>query len=174
MLDRAKRASHIDPPTSSYAIMRRACPYRGENPEPGKDFHAELDPKPGIREQPGSGAERFEKSISGPSCPDLFPNGASLGAPAALRGVDRRRNVGSGAETPRTKTATARRRRRKDVGHDVRLPRRQRRHRVDLPRVALLHPDHTKVIRLRPETCEQTTESRCTATKMARQHCYMP
>lgn len=28
--------------------MRRACPYRGENPEPGKDFHAELDPKPGI------------------------------------------------------------------------------------------------------------------------------
>ena len=57
MLDRAKRASHIDPPTSSYAIMRRACPYRGENPEPGKDFHAELDPKPGIREQPGSSTD---------------------------------------------------------------------------------------------------------------------
>src|SRR6516225_977326 len=33
----AKRASHIDPPTSSHAIMRRARPYRGENREPGKD-----------------------------------------------------------------------------------------------------------------------------------------
>ena len=28
--------------------------YRGENHEPGKDFHRELDPTPGIREQPGS------------------------------------------------------------------------------------------------------------------------
>ena len=34
---KSKRASHIDPPASSYAIMRRACPYRGENPGPGKD-----------------------------------------------------------------------------------------------------------------------------------------
>ena len=40
MLERAKRASHIDPPASSYAIMRRVHPYRGENPEPGKDAHA--------------------------------------------------------------------------------------------------------------------------------------
>ena len=52
MLERAKRASHIDPPASSYAIMRRARPYRGENHGPGKDFHRELDPTPGIREQP--------------------------------------------------------------------------------------------------------------------------
>ncbi len=52
MLNRAKRASHIDPPASSYAIMRRARPYRGENPAPGKDVHGELDPTPGIREQP--------------------------------------------------------------------------------------------------------------------------
>jgi hypothetical protein len=37
MLKRSKRASHIDPPASSYAIMRRAGPYRGENPAPGKD-----------------------------------------------------------------------------------------------------------------------------------------
>jgi hypothetical protein len=34
--------------------MRRARPYRGENPEPGKDVNGELDPTPGIREQPGS------------------------------------------------------------------------------------------------------------------------
>ena len=34
--------------------MRRACPYRGENNGPGKDIHGELDPTPGIREQPGS------------------------------------------------------------------------------------------------------------------------
>jgi len=52
MLKTAKRDSHIDPPTSSYAIMRRVHPYRGENPEPGKDVHGELDPTPGIREQP--------------------------------------------------------------------------------------------------------------------------
>src|SRR3977135_2773943 len=37
MLNRANRASHIDPPASSDAIMRRARPYRGENPGPGKD-----------------------------------------------------------------------------------------------------------------------------------------
>ena len=57
MLERAKRASHIDPPASSYAIMRRARPYRGENPEPGKDVLGELDPWPGIREQPGSNCD---------------------------------------------------------------------------------------------------------------------
>ena len=54
MLARVKRASHIDPPPSSYAIMRRACSYRGENPGPGKDVHGEFDHRPGIREQPGS------------------------------------------------------------------------------------------------------------------------
>jgi hypothetical protein len=31
-----------------YAIMRRARPYRGENPAPGKDVHGQLDPTPGI------------------------------------------------------------------------------------------------------------------------------
>src|SRR5260370_37993094 len=36
MLERAKRASHVDPPASSYAIMRRAGPYRGEHAGPGK------------------------------------------------------------------------------------------------------------------------------------------
>src|SRR5215813_9453573 len=50
MLERAERASHIDPPASSYAIMRRAGPYRGENPGPGKDVEGELEPRPGIRE----------------------------------------------------------------------------------------------------------------------------
>lgn len=44
----------LNPPASPYAIMRRACPYRGENNGPGKDIHRELDPTPGIREQPGS------------------------------------------------------------------------------------------------------------------------
>ena len=45
-------ACNIDPPASSYAIMRRAGPYRGENPVPGKDVRGELDPTPGIRERP--------------------------------------------------------------------------------------------------------------------------
>src|SRR5215470_3222411 len=48
MLDRAKRASHIDPTASSYSIMRRARPYRGENPAPGKDVRGELDPRPEV------------------------------------------------------------------------------------------------------------------------------
>jgi hypothetical protein len=38
--------------------MRRARPYRGENNGPGKDIHGELDPTPGIREQPGSEADK--------------------------------------------------------------------------------------------------------------------
>jgi Transposase IS116/IS110/IS902 family len=36
-------ACNIDPPASSYAIMRRASPYRGENSGPGKDDRGELD-----------------------------------------------------------------------------------------------------------------------------------
>src|SRR5262249_58237128 len=40
------RAFNIDPPTSSYAIMRRARPYRGENSGPGKERFGELDTKP--------------------------------------------------------------------------------------------------------------------------------
>lgn len=43
---KSKRASHIDPPTSSYAIMRRACPYRGENHGPGKDVRRVLTAGP--------------------------------------------------------------------------------------------------------------------------------
>ena len=66
ILNRAKRASHIDPPASSRAIMRRACTYRGENNGPGKDVHGELDPWPGIREQPGSGSARLS---DGQECP---------------------------------------------------------------------------------------------------------
>ena len=46
MLKKAKRVSHIDPPASSNAIMRRARPYRGENPEPGKDVTESLTPRP--------------------------------------------------------------------------------------------------------------------------------
>ena len=47
-LDRRDRACNIDPPTSSYAIMRRARPYRGENSEPSSTESLIL--KPGIRE----------------------------------------------------------------------------------------------------------------------------
>ena len=46
MLKKAKRDSHIDPPASSNAIMRRARPYRGENLEPGKDVTESLTPRP--------------------------------------------------------------------------------------------------------------------------------
>jgi hypothetical protein len=53
MLARAKRASHIDPPASSYAIMRRARPYRGENPEPGKDVLESLTTGPELENRLG-------------------------------------------------------------------------------------------------------------------------
>ena len=42
-LNQRDRACKIDPPASSYAIMRRARPYRGENSGPGKDVRGELD-----------------------------------------------------------------------------------------------------------------------------------
>jgi hypothetical protein len=41
--EQSDRAFNIDPPASSYAIMRRARPYRGENSDPGKDDRGELD-----------------------------------------------------------------------------------------------------------------------------------
>jgi hypothetical protein len=33
-------------PASPHAIVRRACPYRGENNGPSKDAHRELNPGP--------------------------------------------------------------------------------------------------------------------------------
>ena len=54
VLERAKRASHIDPLTSSYAIMRRAGPYRGENHGPGKDVQGEsLTSRPELENSQG-------------------------------------------------------------------------------------------------------------------------
>jgi transposase-like protein len=38
-----RREGIVQTPTSSYAIMRRAGPYRGENSGPGKDDRGELD-----------------------------------------------------------------------------------------------------------------------------------
>jgi hypothetical protein len=65
MLKRAKRASHIDPPASSYAIIRRASPYRGENPGPGKMLTESLNPGLEFREQPGFNASQTTRPISG-------------------------------------------------------------------------------------------------------------
>src|SRR2546430_17705046 len=101
MLERAKRASHIDPPASSYAIMRRACPYRGENPGPGKDVDGELDPTPGIREQPGSFAlDRHTRdphgmSASPPIASELWHRAANFISFDHIVGAgeQRRRNI---------------------------------------------------------------------------------
>jgi len=87
-LHRVKRC----PPASSYAIMRRARPYRGENHGPGKDFHRELDPTPGIREQPGP-------SGGSPRCSDTSAVGAQADI-ARTSGVCRRNLV-----TPRLTAA---------------------------------------------------------------------
>src|SRR5262245_51133844 len=65
VLNQRDCACNIDPPASSYAIMRRVRPYRGENNGPGKDIHGELDPTPGIREQAGPSA----MSAECPVCP---------------------------------------------------------------------------------------------------------
>jgi Transposase IS116/IS110/IS902 family len=45
---------HIDPPTSSYAIMRRACPYRGRTVGQARTVMESLTLGPGIRELTGS------------------------------------------------------------------------------------------------------------------------
>src|SRR5262245_4790490 len=56
-LNRRDCACNIDPPASSYAIMRRAGPYRGENSGPGKDDRGELDTK--------TRNERTQSALSG-------------------------------------------------------------------------------------------------------------
>jgi hypothetical protein len=58
MLKESKRASHINPPASSNAIMRRARPYRGENPEPGKDVTESLTPRPELENDRGPSRPR--------------------------------------------------------------------------------------------------------------------
>jgi hypothetical protein len=82
MLERAKRASHIDPPAPSYAIMRRARPYRGENPEPSEDVLGELDHRPGIGEQLGY----FTSFPPVPAC-SVSPKSGSRTQREALIGI---------------------------------------------------------------------------------------
>ena len=60
--------------------MRRACPYRGENPGPGKDVYEELDLRPGIRKQPRSVVLHF-----GAVALEFCPGGLGL-EPAPLAG----------------------------------------------------------------------------------------
>ena len=50
-LEKGDRALNIDPPTVSYAIMRTAPPYRGENSGPATMIVESLKPRPGIGEQ---------------------------------------------------------------------------------------------------------------------------
>src|SRR5262245_23253947 len=53
--------------------MRRARPYRGENPAPGEDVDGELDPTAGIREQPRPGTDisrRISPRCTAPSSSD--------------------------------------------------------------------------------------------------------
>ena len=80
MLKRANRASHIDPPASSNAIMRRARPYRGENPEPGKDVTESLTPRPELEngQDPQEASAALDccctKRFSGPFRQSHFPD----------------------------------------------------------------------------------------------------
>jgi len=57
MLHRGKHDSHIDPPTSSNAIMQWAQPYYGENSEPGRYSIESLTTNPRVREHPESKPE---------------------------------------------------------------------------------------------------------------------
>src|SRR5262245_9060922 len=57
--------------------MRRACPYRGENNGPGKDIHGELDPPPGIREQPGS-FSTYRSARAASRMSDMAPRATGL------------------------------------------------------------------------------------------------
>src|SRR5262249_49979222 len=68
--DHRDRDCNIDPPTSSYAIMRRARPYRGENSEPGRDDHGELTLKPRTREHNRGQSRRCMDFVEDRVCPD--------------------------------------------------------------------------------------------------------
>ena len=52
-LHRGNRDSHIDPPTSSNAIMQRAQPYCGENCEPGRYITESLTSGPELENSQG-------------------------------------------------------------------------------------------------------------------------
>ena len=53
-LQQSKRDSHIDPPTSSNAIMQRAMrPYCGENSEPGRYNMESLTSNPELENSQG-------------------------------------------------------------------------------------------------------------------------
>ena len=56
MLQESNRASHIDPPVPSYAIMRSATPTAERTLDPARMFEGELARKPGIRSSHGTAA----------------------------------------------------------------------------------------------------------------------
>src|SRR5262249_61401102 len=102
MLDRAKRASHIDPPASFYAIMRRARPYRGENPVPGKDVRGELDPTPGIRERPRPTSDISPVEI--PHCNGLLPGPTTMAVMRCMAGSGSRKAWNASRDGPRSRS----------------------------------------------------------------------
>jgi hypothetical protein len=54
MLQKSNRASHIDPPASSYAIMRRASPTAERTLDPARMFAESLTAGPELENSQGS------------------------------------------------------------------------------------------------------------------------
>jgi hypothetical protein len=65
---KSKRASHIDPPASSYAHHAEGLSLPRREPWTRQGRSGELDHWPGIREQPGSFATELSRQQVGP-CP---------------------------------------------------------------------------------------------------------
>ena len=84
MLQESNRASHIDPPASSYAIMRRISPTAERTLDLARMFEGELDRKPGIREQPGLNSGGTTASRISPLLPHE-PTLSKRGGPRLMR-----------------------------------------------------------------------------------------
>jgi hypothetical protein len=74
MLERAKRASHIDPPASSYAIMRRARLTAERTLNPARMFTESLTPGPELENSLGQFLPRHFAASVADAPPNVLQN----------------------------------------------------------------------------------------------------
>jgi hypothetical protein len=106
MLERAERASHIDPPASSHAIMQRAGPTAERTLDPARMFAESLTPRPELENSQGQTlpSRDFCGTAALPLKPDIARRGwhgrkvpgADIGSPIRS---PRRRAAGSIQQT---------------------------------------------------------------------------
>jgi hypothetical protein len=82
MLERAKRASHIDPPASSYAIMRRARLTAERTLNPARMFTESLTPGPELENSQGHEPTSLSQGLGYPITDHIERHSPWHGSPA--------------------------------------------------------------------------------------------